>query len=119
MRYSTKKSLDFIPIFISGVSLIFLSCLTGCVTGSPGKNRVAEVLYQPAGYCVVDSARVRLPDLSKTLQRKGYSRKNTIEIHIPKNTGQEELKNISNELVAGGFSRFIFVGQRKAISFTE
>jgi biopolymer transport protein ExbD len=101
-------------------SLLFAGLFfgTGCVTSRMIEDtRVPEITVDDFGAITFNNARVELDRLSRTVRAAGITREQEVNIRVPEKFDAALRKRIYAEMLRGGYTRTIFVTDRKASSF--
>jgi hypothetical protein len=100
--------------------LAALLCCPGCVSSRLIENtRVPEIVVDASGAIAFNDERVELGRLSRTVKAAGITREQEINILIPANFDRSLRSRIYAEMLRGGYTRTIFVTDRKASSFVN
>ena len=105
--------------FTAWIGLIaFLILGTACVSSRVVENtRVPEITVDAHGAITFGDERVELKRLVKEVRAAGITREQEINILVPENFDRSLRGKIYAEMLRGGYTRTIFVSQRKASSF--
>jgi len=105
--------------FTAWIGLIaFLILGTACVSSCVVENtRVPEITVDAHGAITFGDERVELKRLVKEVRAAGITREQEINILVPENFDRSLRGKIYAEMLRGGYTRTIFVSQRKASSF--
>jgi hypothetical protein len=97
-------------------SVFALSVLTvGCTTSRVIENtRVPEIVIDEYGGISVNGKPTRLGRVTSSVKAAGFTRDQEVNILIPENPDRKLMRAVSGELVAGGYTRTVFVTNRKA-----
>ncbi|HRR33903.1 MAG TPA: hypothetical protein P5026_07395 [Kiritimatiellia bacterium] len=101
------------------------ACLTavillgsGCVTSRTLEDtRVPEISVDSYGAITFDNERVELKRLANKVRAAGITREQEVNILVPENFDRSLRNQIYSEMIRRGYTRTIFVTQRKATSF--
>ena len=90
----------------------------GCVSSRMIEDtRVPEITVDGFGAITFSGKRVELSKLSRTVKAAGITREQEVNILVPENFDTVLRKQIYAEMLRGGYTRTIFVTDRKASSF--
>jgi biopolymer transport protein ExbD len=96
----------------------FLIFGTACVSSRVVENtRVPEITVDAYGVITFDNEQVELKRLARKVRKAGIPREQEVNILVPENFDRSLRGKIYAELLRGGYTRTIFVTQRKASSF--
>ncbi|MDR2848945.1 MAG: hypothetical protein LBW77_00120 [Verrucomicrobiota bacterium] len=105
--------------FLSLGFLAALLCGAGCVTSRLVEDtRVPEITVDAFGAVTFNDRRVELSNLAKTVKAAGITREQEVNILVPDNFSELLRKRIYAEMLRYGYTRTIFVTNRKATSAT-
>ena len=94
--------------------------MQGCLSSSqqmPDRSAPVEVFAN--GDISVEGRSTPLPRLVASLKARGYTPENTFYILAPNNLPERKRAEISSVLLSAGYRKFMFKGQRKALSSVE
>lgn len=90
---------------------------SGCVSSRLIEDtRVPEITVDSFGAITFGNERVELAKLSKAVRSAGIKRDQEVNILIPENFDRMLRNRIYSEMLRGGYSRTIFITDRKATS---
>jgi len=96
----------------------FLILGTACVSSRVVENtRVPEITVDAYGAITFGDERVELKNLARKVRKAGIPQEQEINILVPENFDRSLRGKIYAEMLRGGYTRTIFVTQRKASSF--
>lgn len=100
---------------ISALALIAVFVWNGCATSRVIENtRVPEITLDEAGVITFDSRRLKLGKIADAVRAAGFKREQEVNILIPDNPDRALMRAISVELLQRGYTRTVFVKNRKA-----
>ena len=98
------------------VAVILLG--SGCISSRMVENtRVPEISVDSYGAITFDNERVDLKRLAGKVRAAGISREQEVNILVPANFDRSLRNKIYSEMIRKGYTRTVFVTQRKASSF--
>jgi len=104
--------------FICPLLLAALFFGPGCVSSRIIEDtRPPEITVDGFGAITFNGARVELDRLSRTVKAAGITRNQEVNIRVPDNFDTTLRQRIYAEMLRGGYTRTIFVTDRKASSF--
>lgn len=88
---------------------------TGCKTSRVIENtRVPEIVIDEYGGISINGNPTKLGRITAAVKSAGFSRDQEINVLIPENPDRSLMRAISGELVLGGYTRTVFITNRKA-----
>jgi hypothetical protein len=98
-----------------------LLCATGCVSSRliDSTRGMPEISVDGFGAITFNNQRIELARLSQTVKAAGITRQQEVNILVPTNFDTTLRKRIYAEMLRGGYTRTIFVTDRKASSFVK
>jgi hypothetical protein len=92
-----------------------LTCWNGCTTSRViEKSRVPEIVVDEYGKITLNKKQVELGHIGSAVKSAGFLRSQEVNILIPDNPDRKLMGEITAELVRNGYTRTIFVKNRKA-----
>ena len=105
------------PYFFALSFLAAHLCFTGCVTSRLVEDtRVPEITVDAYGTITFNNERVELDRLARTVKAAGITREQEVNILVPENFDSTSRNRIYSAMLRGGYTRTIFVTNRKATS---
>lgn len=104
--------------FLLSVLLFAVSCAWhGCTTSRVIENtRVPEITLDEAGAITFNGKRLEPGKVAAAVRAAGFKREQEVNILIPDNPDRTLMRALSVELVQSGYTRTIFVKNRKTSS---
>ncbi len=97
------------------ILLSAFSCWCGCTTSRVIENtRVPEIFIDESGTIIFNNERVELKKIAAAVKAAGFEKTQEVNILIPDNPDRALMRDISRELIVHGYTRTIFVKNRKA-----
>ncbi len=107
--------------YLNGWSACFVAVIllgSGCVSSRMVENtRVPEISVDSYGAITFGRERVELKRLAGKVRAAGLSREQEVNILVPENFDRSLRNQIYSEMIRKGYTRTVFVTQRKATSF--
>jgi hypothetical protein len=101
---------------LSALALSFALCC-GCTTSRVIENtRVPEITVDRAGIITFNGEQLQPSQIAAAVRRAGFTDAQEINILIPDKPDRALMQTITAELVRGGYTRTIFLKNRKATS---
>ena len=92
-----------------------LSCWTGCASSRVIENtRVPEIVITESGAITFNDERIEVAKIASAIKSAGFEHTQEVNILIPDKPDRSIMKAVSGELVRNGYTRTIFVKNRKA-----
>ncbi len=105
------------PLLFLAFFLIAFPCWNGCTTSRVIENtRVPEITVDESGAVTFNGKRVPPGKIAAALRDDGITHEQEVNILIPDKPDRPLMQSISAELLRGGYTRTVFVKNRKAIS---
>ena len=105
------------PLLFLAFFLIAFPCWNGCTTSRVIENtRVPEITVDESGAVTFNGKRVPPGKIADALHDGGITHEQEVNILIPDKPDRPLMRTISAELLHGGYTRTVFVKNRKAIS---
>lgn len=105
------------PLLFLFTSLILLVGGTGCTTSRVIENtRVPEIVIDAHGKITFNNKTVEVKKLAAAIKSAGFEKTQEVNILIPEKPDRALMRAVSSELVLNGYTRTIFVKNRKAYS---
>jgi len=106
-------------LYFLTLALLFAasSVWNGCTTSRVIENtRVPEITLDEAGVITFNNKRLKPGTVAAAVRAAGFKREQEVNILIPDNPDRAIMRALSIELVQNGYTRTIFVKNRKASS---
>lgn len=101
-------------------ALLLLSLWSGCTTSRVIENtRVPEISVDEAGIITFNGEHLPPEKVASAIRRAGFVPSQEINILIPDNPDRKLMQTLSAELVRGGYTRTVFLKNRKASATTK
>jgi biopolymer transport protein ExbD len=110
-----KTLLTRIVLTLSMV-FFFAGCATSRVVRDSAK---AEIIIDSLGNILVYDKRIPLDRVASTALRAGFERNQELSVQVPENPDRRLMTAVLIELRKAGYSRVVFVSEKKATSVTE
>ena len=92
-----------------------LACWNGCTTSRVIENtRVPEIVIDAYGTITFNNERVEIKKIAAAVKAAGFEKTQEVNILIPDNPDRAIMRALSRELVLNGYTRTVFVKNRKA-----
>lgn len=96
-------------------SLLLLTLWSGCTTSRVVENtRVPEISVDESGMITFNGEQLPPEKVVSAVRRAGFEHSQEINILIPDNPDRKLMQTLSAELVRGGYTRTVFLKNRKA-----
>lgn len=103
------------PFPLSVFVLVALVCWTGCVTTRVLENtRVPELVADDSGGVTFNDQRLEVGKIASAVRSAGITREQEVNILVPENFDRNMRNAIYADMIKGGYTRTIFVTNRKA-----
>jgi len=107
-----RRFLPFLALFP-----VAFSCWNGCTTSRVIENtRVPEITVDESGAVTFNGKRVPPGKIAAALRDEGITHEQEVNILIPDTPDRQLMQSLSAELLRGGYTRTIFVKNRRAVS---
>jgi len=106
-----------LPFLTLALFLIASSVWNGCTTSRVIENtRVPEITLDEFGVITFNNKRLEPGKIAEAVRAAGFKREQEVNILIPDNPDRAIMLSVSSELLQSGYTRTIFVKNRKASS---
>lgn len=96
--------------------LFFTGCATSRVVRDSAK---AQIVIDSLGNILVYDKQIPLDRVASAAQRAGFERNQELSVQVPENPDRRLMTAVLIELRKAGYSRVVFVSEKKASSTTE
>ena len=105
------------PLFLLLTAWALLAGGIGCTTSRVIENtRVPEIVIDEHGKITFNNKPVEVRKLAAAIKAAGFEKTQEVNILIPEKADRALMRAVSSELVLKGYTRTIFVKNRKAYS---
>jgi hypothetical protein len=104
------------------LTLAFIALLlwNGCTTSRVIENsRVPEIVIDDYGAITFNKERVELGRIASAVKAAGFTRTQEVNILVPDKPDRKIMSAVSSELVRSGYTRTVFVKNRKATAVVK
>jgi len=105
------------PLLLLALFTFAFSCWNGCTSSRVIENtRVPEIKVDESGAVTFNGKRVPPGKIAAALRDEGITHEQEVNILIPDKPNRPLMQSISAELLRGGYTRTVFVKNRRAVS---
>ena len=102
-------------ILILTALLLSFAPWTGCLSSRVIENtRVPEITIDEVGIVTFNGEQLRPGKIASAIKSAGFRNTQEVNILIPDNPDRAVMQSVSADLVRGGYTRTVFVKNRKA-----
>jgi len=104
------KTVLLLPVFLTSLAF-WGACSSSRVIEN---TRVPEIVIDESGIITFNSKRLELGKIASAVKSAGFEHAQEINILIPDKADRSLMRAVSGELVRNGYTRTVFVKNRKA-----